>query len=83
MHEATQKNLQYATKISQDLQSLQQNLEKLKKNYQKAFLQWKEAKKNYLKADLNPSVSRNEIAKLKHASDSLRAKCEDYKGAMV
>ena len=79
--EETQKNLQHATKISADLQSLQQNLEKTKKNYQKAFSQWKEAKKNYMKADMNPSVSRNEIAKLKRVSELISKRCENYEGA--
>ena len=80
LHEAALKNHQNATKISQDIQSHLQNLEQMKKSYQKTFSQWKEAKKSYMKADMNPTVSRNEIAKLKRVSESLSAKCEDYKG---
>ena len=80
MSVATSINFNELTKKSEDHQRLQHNLERTKKKYQKSFLDWIEAKKNYIKSDRDPSVSRNEIAKLKRTSDSLGAQCEDLKG---
>ena len=80
MSVATSKNFNELTKKSEDHQRLQRNLERTKRKYQKSFLDWIEAKKNYIKSDRDPSVSRNEIAKLKRTSDSLGAQCEDLKG---
>ena len=78
--EATKKNLTEATRISEVFEKLHHNLDKTKKKYQKSFLEWEEARNNYLRADADPTVSRNEIAKLKSLSDSLSAQCDDYKG---
>ena len=78
--EATQKNLKEVKRISEYRERCQLMLDKAKKKYQKSFLESNEAEKNYLKADSNSTISRNEIAKLKRTSDSLTAQCEDYRG---
>ena len=80
VNESTQKNLKEVKKITENLGRLHQNLDKAKKKYKKTFIEWEEAKASYLKADLNPTISRNEIAKLKCVSDSLNIRCEDQKG---
>ena len=79
--EATEKNLKDARKITDYLEKHQQSLDRAKRKYQKSFAESTAAKSNYLKADANPTVSRNDIAKLKRTSESLQAECEDYKGS--
>ena len=71
VNESTQKNLKEGKKITENLERLHRNLDKAKKKYKKTFIEWEEAKDRYLKADLNPTISRNEITKLKRVSDSL------------
>ena len=76
----TKKNLKDAKIISEDLNSMYKDVEKTKNKYKKSFLDWEDAKDNYMKAEKDGILSRKEIAKLKSLSNSRNAQSEDYKG---
>jgi predicted RNase H-like nuclease (RuvC/YqgF family) len=76
----TKKNLKDANKLSEDLNSMYKDLEKTKNKYKKSFLEWEDAKDNFMKAEKDGILSRKEIAKLKSVSNSRNTQCEDYKG---
>ena len=76
----TKKNLKDAKIISEDLNSMYKDVEKTKNKYKKSFLDWEDAKDNYMKAEKEGILSRKEITKLKSLSNSRNAQCEDYKG---
>jgi cysteinyl-tRNA synthetase len=77
----TKKNLKDAKIISEDLNLMYKDVEKTKNKYKKSFLDWEDAKDNYMKAEKDGILSRKEITKLKSLSNSRNAQCEDYKGA--
>ena len=76
----TKKNLKDAKKLSEDLNSMYKDLEKTKNKYKKSFLDWEDAKDNYMKAVKDGIPSCKEITKLKSLSNLRNAQCEDYKG---
>merc|ERR1712013_324531 len=78
---ATQDSIKEARSLTETLEKHQQSLDKAKRKYQKSLSESTLAKRSYLKADSNPTVSRNEIAKLRYAHESLQAQCEDFKGS--
>jgi hypothetical protein len=57
------------------------DFEKTKNKYKKSFLDWEDAKDNYMKAEKDGILSCKEIAKITSQSNSRHAQCEDYKGA--
>ena len=81
MGKAIQKNDVEAKRITEYFEKHQESLDKAKKKYQKSLEKSTLAKRSYLKADANPTVSRNEIAKLKQTHESLLSECEDCKGS--
>jgi cysteinyl-tRNA synthetase len=76
----TKKNLKDAKKLSEDLNTMYKDVEKTRNKYKKSFLDWEDAKDNFMKAEKDGILSRKEIAKLKSMSNSRNAQCEDYKG---
>jgi hypothetical protein len=81
LSEATKKNQKGAKKLSAGLDVVYKDLDKTRNKYQRSFLDWEDAKEEYIKATEEGILSRKEIAKLKSLSDSRNAQCEDYKGA--
>ena len=79
MGTAIQKNNIEKKQITEYLEKHQQSLDKAKKKYQKSLAESMLAKRSYLKADANPTVSRNEIVKLKYMHESLLSECEEFK----
>ena len=76
----TKKNLKDAKIISEDLNLMYKDVEKTKNKYKKSFLDWEDAKDNFMKAEKDGILSRKEVAKLKSLSNSRNAQHEDYKG---
>ena len=64
VNDSTLRNVEEFQRITENHERLCRSLAQDKNKYQKSFLEWDEAKANYIKADSNPTVSRNEIAKL-------------------
>jgi len=82
INKATQDNLKEARNLTETFENHQQSLDKAKRKYQKSLAESSLAKRSYLKADGNPTVSRNEIAKLKHTHESLLARARTLKVLM-
>jgi len=76
----TKSNLKDAKKISEELEKSYRYLDKGKMKYQRSFLDWEQTNNNYLKAETDGTVSRNEIAKLKSLADSRQRQCDEQKG---
>jgi len=75
----TKKNLKDAKNLSDDLDNIYKDLEKTKNKYKKSFIDWEDAKENYIKAEKDGILSRKEIAKLRSLSNSREAQFDDYK----
>jgi len=78
--EITKKNMKDAKKLSEELDIMYKGVDKTKQKYQRSFLDWEDAKEEYLRASKDGLLSRKEISKLKSVSDSRQAQQEDYKG---
>ena len=81
LSETTKKNHKGAKKLSDGLVTVYKDLDKTRNKYQRSFLDWQDAKEEYIKATEEGILSRKEIAKLKSLIDSRNAQCEDFKGA--
>ena len=78
--EITKKNMKDAKKLSEELDIMYKGVDKTKQKYQRSFLDWEDAKEEYLRASKDGLLSRKEISKLKSVSDSRQAQQEDCKG---
>ena len=78
--EITKKNMKDAKKLSEELDIMYKGVDKTKQKYQRSFLDWEDAKEEYMRASKDGLLSRKEISKLKSVSDSRQAQQEDYKG---
>ena len=78
--EITKKNMKDAKKLSEELDIMYKGVGKTKQKYQRSFLDWEDAKEEYLRASKDGLLSRKEISKLKSVNDSRQAQQEDCKG---
>jgi len=76
----TKNNIKEAKKISETLNRSYKELDKCKSKYQKSYHEMEDAKGTFMKADGEGIMSRNEISKLKHASETKTAQYEDHRG---
>merc|ERR1719400_3031760 len=76
----TKNNIKEAKKFSENLNRSYKELEKCKMKYQKSYGEMEESKGTFQKAEGEGTMSRNEISKLKHASETRNAQYEDHRG---
>jgi len=76
----TKNNIKEAKKFSENLNRSYKELEKCKMKYQKSYGEMEESKGTFHKAEGEGTMSRNEISKLKHASETRIAQYEDHRG---
>jgi len=68
-----------ARRLGEEMEKAYRSLDKSKRGYQRAFQEWEAAQAAYKRAETDGTVSRNEIGKLRIASDSRQRTVDEQK----